>query len=158
MMMNTIRSGLLLFVFFTSAVIAAEDKTYTGTWKGRGTKPEGDPIQFTLEDDGTITGSADLSFGKCKVGGQITEVDEVTGKLKGKLTFDGTEFPFVDMRLSCPGEDKKRNKISGTTNLEFTLNVSGGGAAKPAKKEVDRTKKAANSEAGAKDGTSTSAK
>jgi hypothetical protein len=138
--MNAIRSGLLLLSFCASAAIAADDQSFAGTWKGRGTKPEGDPIQFTVDGDGTIAGSANLSFGKCKVGGRITNVDEATGKLKGKLTFDGTEFPFVDMRLTRPGEDGKRIKISGTTSLDFALNVSGGGSAKPAKSDSDHPK------------------
>jgi hypothetical protein len=138
--MHAILSRVILLALCATSAMAADDQSYSGSWKGRGTKPEGDPIQFTVDGAGTIIGSAELSFGKCKVGGQITQVDEATGKLTGKIAFDGTEFPFVDMRLSRPGDGGTRIRISGTTSLEFELNVSGGGVTSAVKKSTDGSK------------------
>jgi hypothetical protein len=124
--MRHVLHGLFLIILLAGAA-SAEDTTFRGTWKGRGTKPSGDPIEFTVDGSGKISGTAELSFGHSTVGGELTVVDQASGKLKGRLTFDGTEFAVVDMHVTSPGEHGRRMRIAGTTSLDFMLDVSGGG-------------------------------
>jgi len=104
---------------------------WNGTWTGTGTLKTGDPVQFWVDAMGNVTGTATLNkVGKVKLTGQLTLAEAKSGKITGRLVFDTSAFEIVDMSVSASAASSRIFRIAGTTKLNFTLDVTGGGGFK----------------------------